>query len=319
MADPDPRPPAAFDPAALDKLGKLALVARTVVDGYMAGQQVSPHRGSSIEFAQHREYVAGDDPRFVDEKIYARTNRLVVKEFVEETNLACHLLVDGSASMGFASQASPSGVPRTKLLYASWCAAALAHLVLRRRDVAGLVLFDQRERTKVPPKNGAEQAAAILRVLEAAQPSGSTAVGASLDWLVTRLRRRGIVCVFSDFFEDPDQILAGVERLRLAGHEPILFEVLDPAELRFDYRGHLRLDDLEGGPALKIDAQSVREAYLEELERHRSGLRRRAAALGVDWVELSTDTPLDVALSAYLNRRLAVRRGGRMRLPGGPG
>ncbi|MEO0651616.1 MAG: DUF58 domain-containing protein, partial [Planctomycetota bacterium] len=184
-----------LDPAVLDSLSKLSLVARTVVEGFMSGSHRSPHRGSSVEFAQHREYVPGDDPRYLDEKIFAKSDRLVVKEFVEETNFACHLLVDRSASMRFASS------KWSKLDYARWAAAALAYLVLSQRDTAGLVLFDTKAHDRVPPGNGAAQAASILQLLEQAQPAGETGVGSVLDWIGTRLRQRGIVCVLSDFLD----------------------------------------------------------------------------------------------------------------------
>ncbi len=297
--------PAAFDPAVLDRLAKLSFVARTVVEGFMAGSHRSPRHGSSVEFTQHREYVAGDDPRFLDERIFARSGRLVVKEFVAETNFALHLLVDASASMGFGSQRW------TKFDYARWCAAALAHLVLQQRDTAGLVLFAEEAVAKVPPGNGAPQAAAIVASLEQAKTGGETRVGHVLQWLGPRLKTRGIVLVLSDFFDDPEVILEGVRRLRLAGHEPILFQVLDPRELDFDFSGHLRLDDLEGGAPLKIDAKSIRDAYREEIERHNQELRSKSAALGLDFVAATTSTPLDVVLSAYLARRMARSRGAR--------
>ncbi len=301
-----------LDPKVLDQLSKLSFVARQIVEGFQAGQHTSPLRGSSVEFAQHREYVPGDDPRFLDDKIFAKSDRLVVKEFVEETNFACHLLVDCSASMGFGTAGKTStGAPRTKLLYATWCAAALGYLVLRQRDTAGLVLFDEAPRAKVPPGNGAPQAASILQLLEAAEPKGETKVGDCLDWIVGRLRQRGIVCLFSDFFDEPDRIVEGVRRLRVAGHEPILFQVLDPREIDFEFSGHLRLDALEGGDRVKVDAKAIQTAYREELERHQEELRSKCRSIGVDLVELTTEVSPDVALSAYLSTRMARSRGAR--------
>jgi uncharacterized protein (DUF58 family) len=292
-----------LDPAVLDRLSKLMLVARTVVEGFMAGGHRSPHRGSSVEFAQHREYVAGDDLRYLDHKIFARSDRLVVKEFVEETNFACHLAVDCSASMGFGSAAW------SKFDYARWAAAALAYLVLSQRDTAGLLLFDGQVRDKVPPGNGAAQTASILKSLEAAEPAGATGVGEVLGWLGSRLRQRGIVCVLSDFLDEPQKILEGVRLLRLGGHEPILFQVLDPRELDFAFDGQLRLEDLESDARVKVDAKALREAYCEEVARHVQTLADKSRALGVDFVSLRTDQPLDVALSTYLSRRMARGRG----------
>jgi uncharacterized protein (DUF58 family) len=292
----------ALDPAVLDRLEGLALVARTVVEGFMAGHHRSPQRGSSVEFAQHRQYVPGDELRRLDWKIFARSDRLVVKEFVAETNLSCHLLVDASESMAFGS------LGWSKLDYARWCAAALAHQVLRPRDAAGLVLFDQSVRDKVPPQSGAQQEAELLARLEQAEPRGATGVGEVLGWIATRLRRRGIVAVFSDFFDDQERLVEGVRRLTYGGHEPILFQVLDPQELEFDYEGLLRLDGLEGLGRIKVDAKAVRAAYREEIRAHREGLARAARALSCDFVPLTTSTALDVALSTYLAHRAARAR-----------
>lgn len=296
---------AALDPAVLDRLSGLALVARTVVEGFMAGHHTSPHRGSSVEFAQHRPYTPGDELRRLDWRVFARSDRLVVKEYIEETNLSCHLLVDASESMGYGSLAW------TKLDYARWCAAALAHLVLTQRDTAGLVLFDDAHRLKVPPANGAPQEAAILGALEKAEPKGPTGIGRALALLAPRLRHRGIVAIFSDFLDDPKAILEGVKRMVHGGHEPILFRILDPQELRFDFDAFLRLEGLEGTGTHKVDPKAIREAYLEELAEHDRILGRGARALSVDYVELSTETPLDAALSTYLAKRTSRARGGR--------
>jgi uncharacterized protein (DUF58 family) len=305
MPPAGPTPQGALDPAVLDRLAGLPLVARTVVEGYRAGHHRSPYRGSSAEFAQHREYVAGDEIRRIDWKIFARQDRLVVKEFAEETNLDCHILVDASRSMDYAS------LRWSKFAYARWCAAALAHLVLTSRDSAGLVLFNSAERGKVAPANGAAQLLAITSALQQAQPQGETALGAVLRWLGTRLRRRGIVVVLSDFFDDPRAIADGLRLLVHAGHEPILLEVLDPQELEFDFSGYLRLADLEGATRLKLDPKAVRAAYLEELAAHRAELGRQARALALDYVQLSSASSLEVVLSSYLARRAARSRGGR--------
>ncbi len=296
------RLPSSLDPAVLDRLEGLALVARTVVEGFMAGHHRSPQRGSSIEFAQHRQYVPGDELRRLDWKIFARSDRLVVKEFVAETNLSCHLLVDASESMAFGSERW------SKFDYARWCAAALAHLVIRQRDAAGLVLFDQEARDKVPPQSGAQQESEIFSALERASPRGTTGVGNVLGWIAGRLRRRGIVAIFSDFFDDEEKLVEGVRRLIFRGHEPILFQVLDPQELEFDYQGFLRLDGLEDTGRIQVDPEAIRSAYREEFRSHREALSRAARTLSCDFVSLTTATPLDVALSTYLARRAARAR-----------
>ncbi|MCK6446998.1 MAG: DUF58 domain-containing protein [Planctomycetes bacterium] len=293
------------DPAVLDRLEGLELVARTVVEGFMAGHHRSPLRGSSAEFAQHREYVPGDELRRLDWKVFARSDRLVVKEYFEETNLSCHLLLDASESMAFGSLAW------SKFDYARWCAAALAHLVLASRDTAGLVVFDQKEKAKVPPKTGEGQERTIFDALAKAEASGPTGVGATLQWLATRLKSRGIVAVFSDFFDEPETIVAGLRRLVHSGHEPILFQVLDPLETTFSLDHLVRFDGLEASGQLKVDPKAIRAAYLEEFGAHTALLKKHARALSLDFVELSTKQPLDAALSTYLARRTARARGGR--------
>lgn len=294
--------PGRLDPAALDRMSSLELVARALVEGFRAGGHRSPRRGSSAEFAQHREYVPGDEIRRVDWKIYARADRLVVKEFDEESNLDCHLLVDSSASMGFHSR------HWSKFDYARWAAAALAHLVIGNRDSAGLVLFNKSEIGKVPPASGEAQRQAILARLESASPQGPTSVGAVLKWIGTRLRRRGLVCVFSDFMDEPASIAEGLRGLRQAGHEPILFQLLDPAERNFDYEGFLLLENLEGPERVKVDPKALRSAYLEELEQHEQALRSCARALSIDFVELDTDASLEAVLSTYLAARASRAR-----------
>jgi uncharacterized protein (DUF58 family) len=296
------RSSSALDPAVLDRLGSLALVARTVVEGFMAGHHRSPQKGSSVEFAQHRQYVPGDELRAVDWKIFARSDRLVVKEFVAETNFSCHLLVDASESMAFRS------LRWSKFDYARWCAAALGHMVIRQRDAAGLVLFDEGVRDKVPPSNATHQEHGIVAALEKAEPRGATGVGEVLKWIAGRLRRRGIVAIFSDFFDDVDKLVEGMRRLTFRGHEPILFQILDPQELEFDYKELQRLDGLEGTGKIKVDPRAIRAAYLAEIRAHQEALSRAARTLSCDFVPLSTATALDVALSTYLARRAARAR-----------
>ena len=291
-----------LDPAVLDHLSGLSLVARTIVEGFMAGHHRSPQKGSSVEFAQHRPYVPGDEIKKLDWQIFARSVRLVVKEFVEETNFSCHILVDASESMAYSS------LSYSKFDYARWCAAALGHLVTEQRDAAGLVVFDSDIRDRVPPSNGTHQKAAIFGALERAEATGTTGVGHVLNWIGGRLRQKGIVAIISDFFADPNQLVEGMRMLTHAGHEPILFQVLDPQELEFDFERLMRLDGLEGSGKLKIDPKAIRNAYREEITNHVEGLKRHARALSCDFVSLNTSQPLDVVLSTYLARRAARAR-----------
>lgn len=293
-----------LDPAVLDRLSSLSLVARTVVEGFMSGQHRSPHRGSSVEFQQHREYVPGDELKRIDWKVFAKSERLVVKEFVEETNLALHILLDASESMAYGS------LDWSKFDYARWCSAAMAHLTLAQRDTVGLIVFDEDGRTKVPPGNGAHQRVAIIEQLEGADPTGPTRIGQVLNWLATRLSRRGIVAVFSDFFDDIPTVLEGLRRLSFAGHEPILFQILDPQELDFEFQKLTRFVGLESLGAQKLDPKAIREAYMKEIERHNQELARHAQALSIDCLTVRTSQGVDAVLSTYLAHRTARARGG---------
>ena len=207
--------------------------------------------------------------------------------------------------MAFASQRW------SKFDYARWCAAALAHLVIGARDTAGLVLFDSVERAKVPPASGERQKYAIWKALEDARASGPTGVGSVLTWIAGRLRRRGIVAVFSDFFDDVEPIVEGLRRLVHGGHEPILFQVLDPLELTFAIEHLVRLDGLEAGGVLKVDPKSIRQAYVAEIEAHNKLLAHHARSMGIDFVQLDTAHSLEGALTTYLAHRTARTAGGR--------
>ena len=298
----------------LDALAGLDFVARTVVEGYLAGGHRSPRRGSSAEFAQHREYAPGDDLRHVDWRIFAKSQRLVVKEYVEESNLVAYIAVDTSGSMGFTSGAARTK-SWTKLDYARWVAAALGHLILGQRDLVGLELFDEGPGQRLPPAGGAPQRGALIHMLESATPSGATDEGAAFTDLAQKIPQRGVAVLISDFLGEPAEMFAGIEELVARGHEPILMQVLDPRELDFDYEGYLRLDDLEGGAPLKVDARVLREAYREEVAAHQTELAHRAAALSLDFLPMTTDMGIDNALSAYLARRAARAKhqsGGRL-------
>lgn len=258
-----------------------------------------------MEFQQHREYVPGDELKHVDWKVFAKSDRLVVKEFVEETNLALHLLVDASESMSYTSG------KWSKFDYARWCAAAIGHLTLSQRDTVGLVVFDEKDRHKVPPGNGAPQRKVILETLEQSSPGGPTQIGSVLSWVASRLSRKGIVAIFSDFFDDIDQILEGVRRLSFAGHEPILFQVLDSQELTFEFDKLTRFVGLENSGLQKIDPKTIRDEYIKQIEEHNQKLARQARALNIDFVQSTTDQSLETILSAYLAKRSARARGGR--------
>lgn len=291
-----------LDPSVIGKVAKLELRARLVVEGYVSGLHRSPYRGFSVEFAEHREYAPGDDLRFLDWKVFGKSDRYYVKRYEEETNLLCHLVLDISESMDFGTE----GV--RKFDYAATCAAALAHLVVEQSDAAGLVLFDDDVRTILPPGNSSAHLKRVFESIENAKPTGNTDVGKVLVRVADQLRKRGLVVVISDLVGDVEQILRGLRQLRSRRHDVVVLQVLDPAEIEFPFEQMTLFEGLEQYEDLLAEPKSLRKAYLSRLDEFRTRLRAGCLAERIDVVEMSTRTPLDVALTSYLSRRSATER-----------
>jgi uncharacterized protein (DUF58 family) len=260
----------------------------------------SPYRGFSVEFAEHREYAPGDDLRYLDWKVFGKSDRFYVKRYEEETNLLCHIVLDISESMDFGTE----GV--RKFDYAATVAAALAHLVVEQNDAAGLVLFDDDVRTVLPPGNGSLHLQHLFRTIEKAEPRGKTDVGKVLLRVSEELRKRGLVVVVSDLVGDVEATLRGLRQLRSRRHDVIVLQVLDPAEVEFPFDKMTLFEGLEEFPDLLADPKALRRAYLERLDEFRRRLRAGCLAERIDVVEMNTRTPLDVALTSYLARREAM-------------
>ncbi|MDA1194303.1 MAG: DUF58 domain-containing protein [Planctomycetota bacterium] len=292
-----------LDPEVVEKISGLELKARSIVEGFISGLHKSPFRGSSVEFAEHREYVPGDDMRFLDWKVFGKTDRLYIKRYEEETNLDAHVVVDASNSMGYRSAKGPS-----KFEYASWCAAALAWLITEQRDSVGLVLFDENVRKVVPAASNRTHLMNILGELERALPGGNTGIARALGEAGEAVRRRGLVVLFSDLMDDSEEILRGLKQVRHRGHEVLLFHVLSHDEVTFPFDRLTRFEGLETDDVLTADPASLRAAYLEEVKQFRRRLRRVCLANRIDLVEMDTAEPLGVVLSAYLAKRGAARR-----------
>lgn len=293
-----------LDPRVLNRIDRLELKARLVVEGTVAGLHRSPYRGVSVEFAQHRQYVPGDDVRFLDWKIFARSDRYTVKEFEEETNLTAHVFLDASGSMGYSSQEGFDDAPAiTKFRYGSWVAAALTHLSLRQRDAVSLVVFDEKVRTVVPPSSGVNHYDEVIRLIEKTEPARATSPGKALVASANAIHRRGLVVLISDLLCDADEVMKAIRLLRARGNDVIVLRVLDPAEVRFDFDRMTRFDDLEGPGQLLLDPRAIRQAYLREFRAHEERLLHGCTSQNIDLVRLATDTPLDVGLVAYLGAR----------------
>jgi uncharacterized protein (DUF58 family) len=302
MAEPTKN---SIDPSIISRVHQIDLRARMVVEGYVSGLHKSPYKGFSVEFAEHREYVAGDDLRYLDWKVFGKTDRHYIKQYEEETNLVCHLVVDVSESMDFGTE------EWTKQQYALTVAAALGYLVIRQHDAVGLVLYDDDVRATLRPGGHRGQLQRLFAILEEAKTGGETAVGKVLARVAERVRRRGLVVLISDLVGDVNDVLSGLRRIRSRGHDVVVFHVLDPAELTFPFERMTMFDGLEGHSELLADPKSLRAGYLEALETFRSKLRTGCLAERIDLVEMNTRTPLDVALSSYLAKRAAQSRAGR--------
>jgi len=286
----------------INRLKYLEIKARDIVEGYMAGMHKSPYRGFSVEFAEHREYVPGDDLRHVDWKVFGRSDRHYIKQYEEETNLVAHVVLDTSNSMTFKSDAL------SKLEYAGIAAASLIYLILRQRDAAGLALFGSEVYQVVQPKTHPAHFKLTVGNIAMPKVQENTDIGGILHHLAERLQRRGLVILLSDLLDDPTRILHGLAHLRHKHHDVIVLHVLDHAERTFPYDRMTRFEGLEAGGQITADPRSLRAAYLEELERFLRTLRRGCRANQVDYHLLDTKEPLEVALSTYLAARAGERR-----------
>jgi uncharacterized protein (DUF58 family) len=286
-----------LSPATLARLGSLDLKARTVVEGFLTGLHRSPFKGFSVEFAEYRQYLPGDDLATLDWKVYARSDRHVIKKFEEETNLECHILLDVSASMTYGS----AGV--TKRQYASILAAALAYLMNRQRDAVGLIAFDDKILKMLPPSARAGQLTSLLVTLERLPVGSQTNVAKPLKDLAEAIRKRGLVVLISDLLDEPDRVLEGLKHFRYRGTEVIVFQTLDPAELRFPFEHAARFRDTETSAEVLAVPGAVREQYLEAINNLQERYRRELRLAGIDYVMLDTSIPLESALMSYLTSR----------------
>ncbi len=280
-----------------------------IVEGFISGLHKSPFRGFSVEFAEHREYVPGDDMRFLDWKVYGKTDRLYIKRYEEETNLESHLVVDASASMAYTGRESGSsskGGP-SKFEYACWSAAALAYLITQQQDGAGLILFDEQVRKVVPARNNRAHLGNIIHELENAEPAHGTGIARALNEAGEAVRRRGLVVLFSDLMDDGDEILKGLKQVRHRGHEVLLFHVLAHDEVTFPFERLTRFEGMEDLSRITADPVALRTAYLAEVKEFRRRLRRVCLANRIDLVEMDTAESLAVVLQAYLAKRASVR------------
>lgn len=283
------------DPKVLARIGNLELVARSVVDGLINGLHRTNVFGASVDFAEHRGYVPGDDIRRVDWRLFARTDRFYIKEYEADSNANFSVLIDSSKSMGFGS----AGV--TKLEYARMLAGCLTYLVHRQRDRVGLVAFDDEIVEHVPPS--AKHMETVLHVLDRLQPSKPGSLRAPLHKMAEHFGRKGMLVLISDLYEEPDVILEALGPLRFRGNDLIVFHVLDRAELEFDFTDASAFEDLESGEQIPIVPQALRDEYRALIRQHVEAISERCKAARIDYTLIDTSAPLDHALYKYLSVR----------------
>ncbi len=290
-----------LDPKVLNKITRLDLKARHIVEGFMGGMHKSPYHGFSVEFAEHREYAPGDDLKHLDWKVFGRSDRLFIKEYELETNLRSHILLDTSESMDY------GGKETTKLELASHIAASMAYLILRQQDSVGMVCFDKEVKSFIPTSSSMGHLRPILGTLAQSEGRNKTDLGAVLNSLAERIQRRGLIILISDLFDKPETILKSLQHFTHKRHDVIVFHVLDEYELTFPFERMTLFEGLEDYPKQLVDPRSLRKAYLEEVNKFCEDLRKGCVRQMIDYVRISTDQDLDVELTKYLAGRLSIR------------
>ncbi len=293
-----------LNPKVLNKITNLELKARLIVEGYISGLHKSPYHGFSVEFAQHREYVPGDDIRHIDWKVYGKSNRYYIKEYEEETNLVSYFLLDSSASMRYSND------DMSKYDYACHIVASLSYLILQQQDAAGLCIFDQEIRTLLPASSNPAYIGDIAHQMAQVDPVEKTSIDVVIKDIAGRLKKRGLVVIVSDLFDDVSKILEGIRHLRHRRHDVIVLHILHPDELHFPLQRLTMFEGLEEiDSKLLVNPRAIQSAYLKEIQNFISELKSGCIAHRVDYVQVTTDQNLDVALSAYLaNRGSRARR-----------
>lgn len=294
-----------LDPKTLERVKRLDVRARLVVEGFLTGQHKSPYHGFAVEFAAHREYSPGDDIKHIDWKVWSKTDRLYIKEYEEETNLKCTILLDSSKSMRYGEKAQ---VPWSKYDYAATAAASLAYLLQQQQDAVGLVTFDTKVERNLPPSAHPSHLKRMLHELELVQPDNKTDVSEVFPELARQIRKRGMIVLISDLFVDLETLAETLRQFRLRRHEVILFHVLHEDELTFPFQDNTLFKGLEVDQQLHAEPRALRRSYLEVMENFLTKVRKLCATAGVDYVLLNTQEPLDATLSSYLTFRQRTRR-----------
>ncbi len=295
-----------LDPKVLSKISRLDLLARLVVEGFISGLHRSPFHGFSVEFASHREYVPGDDLKHLDWKVHAKTDRYVIKQYEEETNLKATFILDASESMHYGSKSGKEGL--TKYQYAAAVSASLAFLLLQQQDAAGLAVFDEELRSYLPASANPNQIKTLVHAMDVVQPKAKTSIETICHALAEKISRRGLICLVSDLFTDIDGLLRGLQHFRHYDHEVMVLHIMDEDELTFPFQGNTMFRGLEQTGRLMVEPRALRKGYLEAVEAFCHEVKRKCVANRIDYKLISTAQHLDAALCAFLAARSAAAR-----------
>jgi len=287
-----------LDPAVVSKLNTIELKAKMVVEGFMVGMHKSPYHGFSVEFSEHRPYMQGDPIKNIDWKVYGKSERFYVKQYEEETNLISHVLLDTSRSMAF----KHSGVV-SKLEYGGILAASLMYLMLKQQDAAGIVLYSDEIETYMPPKSQRTYLSPLLRAIAAVEPTNKTNTALCLNKISEKIKRRGLVVVISDFFDDPETVIAALKRFHFKKNEIIVFQLLDPIEKSFAFGKDSIFIDMETREELTTQPGQIQKAYQETMGEFLNKIKTECRNSGIEYNLITTDTPFDKALLNYFKKR----------------
>ena len=300
-----------LDSKALAKLARLELIAHGVVEGMVSGRHRSPYKGFSVEFAEHRQYAPGDDIRSLDWKVYGKSDKYYIKQYIEETDLRSVILLDASGSMKYRGKAADkrNGGPLSKFEYAQYLAACLSHLLIHQQDAVGLVTFDTQVRHYIPPRGRPGHLRVILEEIDETAPGDETDLAPIFHDIAERVHRRGLIIIISDMFDDIEEILNAMHHFRYRRHEVILLHLMADEEMNFPFDKFIDFRDLEvRGHHIQLDPQSIRSAYIEEVRNFTEELKLGCGRMNIDYAPISTSQPFDVALSDYLAMRMGRYR-----------
>jgi len=287
-----------LDPDVASRLDNMELRARLVVEGFITGLHKSPFHGFSVEFAEHRQYMPGDETRHIDWKIYGKTDKYFIKQFEEETNLKSYLLMDISKSMNYGSEKRLK-----KIEYAGYLASSLAYLLIKQRDAVGLITYDEDIKTYIPPHATKSYLKLILKELSEIKPDKKTFTSDSLDKIAEQIKRRSLIMIFSDFFDDPQKVLSTLKHFRHNNHEIIVFQILDPMEIEFAFGKDAIFKDMESDEEMATQPFHLQKSYQKEMQKFLDYYKKECLMNQIDYVLLDTRTPFDIALMNYLRKR----------------